>query len=185
MVFQSTPLPDVYLIEPEPHADSRGHFARLWCLDELRAYGIDHNFVQANFSVNERRGTLRGLHRQRAPHGEAKLIHCSKGALFDVVVDTRPSSPTYLAWFGAELSAENRRAMYVPVGCTHGYLSLTDGAEAHYVVSHPYVPGVEAGIRYDDPCLDIQWPIPVEVVSEKDRSWPDLREQDAVSSAER
>lgn len=185
MVFQSTPLPDVYLIEPEPHADSRGHFARLWCLDELRAYGIDHNFVQANLSVNERRGTLRGLHRQRAPHGEAKLIHCSKGALFDVVVDTRPSSPTYLTWFGAELSAENRRAMYVPVGCTHGYLSLTDGSEAHYVVSHPYVPGVEAGIRYDDPCLDIQWPIPVEVVSEKDRSWPDLRGQDAVPSADR
>lgn len=175
MIFQSTPLPDVYLIAPEPHTDARGQFARLWCLDELTAHGIEHGFVQANVSVNERRGTLRGLHRQRAPHQEAKLIHCSKGAIFDVVVDTRPASETYLSWFGAELSAENRRSMYVPAGCTHGYLALTDGAEAQYVVSHPYVAGAETGIRYDDPTLNIAWPIPVTTVSKKDRSWPDLQ----------
>lgn len=176
MIFQSTPIPDAYLIEREPHTDSRGRFARVWCLDELRARGIDHTFVQANVSINKRQGTLRGLHRQRPPHGEAKLIHCAKGAVYDVVVDTRPASETYLAWFGAELSAENRRSMYVPIGCTHGYLALSDGAEVYYVVSHPHVPEAETGLRYDDPVLGIDWPQDVTVVSDKDRSWPLLSE---------
>lgn len=174
MIFHSTPIPDAYLICPEPHADDRGRFARLWCLDELRAQGLDVAFVQANASVTTHRGTMRGLHYQEPPYAEAKLIHCTRGAIFDVLVDLRPQSEAYLRWFGTELSAANRRLMFVPEGCAHGYLTLTDGAEATYVVSSPYQPGAEGGIRYDDPALNIEWPVPVEVVSEKDRSWPDL-----------
>lgn len=174
MILQPTPIPDAYLIELEQHSDERGSFARLWCIEELKAQGIDVTFVQANASFSEHRGTMRGLHYQRAPYREAKLIHCTRGAIFDVLVDMRPRSDAYLHWFGAELSAENRRQMFVPEGCAHGYLTLTDGAEVEYVVSSPYRPSAETGIRYDDPTLGIQWPVPVTVVSPKDRSWPDV-----------
>lgn len=172
MKFTGLEIPGSFLIDLEPFVDDRGFFARAWCADEFAAAGIDAAFVQANIGRNKHRGTLRGLHYQEAPHAEAKLVRCTRGAVYDVLVDLRPESPTYRAWFGSELSAENHRMLFVPEGCAHGYQSLTDDAEVYYQVSSRYAPGAERGIRYDDPAIGVRWPLPISNISPKDRAWP-------------
>lgn len=170
MRFTPLDVAGAHVLDPEPVEDERGGFARAFCRDELAARGLVADVAQVNTSWNHRAGTLRGLHWQDPP--EAKVLRCTVGAVFDVVVDVRPGSPTYLRWAGVELRAGERRAVYVPPGCAHGYLALTDGAEVLYSSSTPYVPGGEHGLRWDDPVLAIAWPHPVEVVSAKDAAWP-------------
>jgi dTDP-4-dehydrorhamnose 3,5-epimerase len=172
MQFIETKLKGAYVLELEPRSDARGFFARTFCQREFEQHGLNPNVAQCNLSFNEKKGTLRGLHYQRPPATEAKLIRCIRGAIYDVIVDMRPDSPTYLQHIGVELSADNHRALYVPDLFAHGYQALTDGAEALYQVSEFYTPGVEGGLRYDDPALGIDWPLPATEVSEKDQTWP-------------
>ena len=173
MKFIETPLADAYLIELEPMADERGFFARGWCSREFEEHGLAANIVQANVSFNHNAGTLRGMHYQVAPHEETKLVRCTSGALYDVIIDMRPTSATFEQWYGVELSAENRKMLYVPHGFAHGYQTLIDGTEAFYQVSEFYAPGAEQGIRYNDARFAIEWPLPVQVISGKDENWPD------------
>lgn len=177
MKFIETPLKGAFVVEQEAFSDDRGYFARAYCKDELAAIGADYEFVQANMSGNAKAGTLRGLHYQDETAPEAKFLRCITGAVYDVIVDMRPDSPTRLQWFGVELTAENRKAILVPPLFAHSYLVLSDGAEVFYQTSHAYAPGVEHGVRWNDPAVGIKWPAPVTDVSEKDRSWPDLTEQ--------
>jgi dTDP-4-dehydrorhamnose 3,5-epimerase len=172
MIFQPAPIPGVYIIEPEPRGDSRGMFARTFCSTEMERHGLKHKFVQCNVSYNYRQGTLRGLHWQVAPASECKLIRCTSGAFYDVIIDMRPWSPSYLQHFGIELSAANRRMLYIPDLFAHGYQALADNTEAAYQVTEFYTPEAERGVRYDDPAFAIKWPLPVTEISEKDRSWP-------------
>jgi dTDP-4-dehydrorhamnose 3,5-epimerase len=165
-------LGDAWVVAPEPIADQRGFFARTFCAREFAARGLKAAVAQANLSFNHRRGTLRGLHYQLPPAAEAKLVRCTRGAVYDVIVDLRPDSPTYRRHFGIELSADNRLAIYVPEMFAHGCLTLTDHAELAYHVSEFYAPEHERGFRYDDPAFNIVWPGPVEVLSAKDASWP-------------
>ena len=174
MRFTDTPIADLVLIDPEPRVDERGSFARLWCQREFADRGLMAQFVQCNGSVSARRATLRGLHYQAAPFGEVKLIRCVRGTVFDAVVDMRPDSPTYLQWYGVELSAANNRLLYVPEGLAHGYLTLEDDTEVNYPVSAFSTPGAERGVRWDDPLIDITWPIEPVHISPKDRTWPNL-----------
>jgi dTDP-4-dehydrorhamnose 3,5-epimerase len=160
------------LIELEPRRDERGHFARLWCEQELRAAGLDGDLSQVNTAYSPRAGTLRGLHFQREPHAEVKIVRCVRGAAFDVMVDLRPASPTFRRWFGAELSADGLQMLYVPKGCAHGFLTLTDECEVIYFASQPYAPAAATGLRYDDPAFGIRWPREVSIVSQADRHWP-------------
>jgi dTDP-4-dehydrorhamnose 3,5-epimerase len=160
------------LLRPVPFVDDRGSFARVFCREEFAAAGLSPDVAQVNLSTNARAGTLRGLHLQTGDAAEAKLVRCIRGSLFDVLVDVRPGSPTYLSWYGVELSADNRLALLVPEGCAHGFQTLEDDTEALYQVSVPYTPGAEAGLRFDDPALGIDWPLPVSTISDKDRSWP-------------
>ena len=176
MRFTETRVSGAYLVEPEPRTDERGFFARVWCRDEFAAHGLTAEFVQCNDSFSARRGTLRGLHYQVAPHGEVKLVRCVRGSVFDVVVDLRPGSSTYKRWVGTTLSAENRIMMYVPEGCAHGYLTLEDASEVVYPVTSPYQPGAERGVRWNDPAFGIEWPIaPPLTMSPKDERWPDYQ----------
>jgi len=172
MIFTKGPLPDTYLIDPDKKQDDRGFFARAFCEREFAEHGLVQHMVQTNVSFNARRGTLRGLHFQRAPHREVKLVRCTRGALYDVIVDVRPESAAYGEWMGVELSADSHRMLYVPEGFAHGFLTLEDDTEVTYQVSAFYTPGAEGGLRYDDPALAIDWPAPGRVISEKDRSWP-------------
>lgn len=171
MRFCETELSGAYLISLEPHSDDRGSFARCYCSEEFSKHGLEKTFVQANLSENNKAGTVRGMHMQQPPHEEVKLVRAVSGAIFDVIVDARPESPSYLQWFGAELSADNGLAMYVPEGFAHGYQSLSDGSAVHYMVSAFYESGAEIGFRPDDPALGIAWPIPIVYVSEKDANW--------------
>ena len=177
MKFTETPLKGAFVVEHEPRADDRGYFARAYCKDELAAIGADYEFVQANMSGNVNAGTLRGLHYQNETAPEAKFFRCIKGAVYDVIVDMRQGSETYLQWFGIELTAENRKALLVPPLFAHSYLSLSDGAEVFYQASHAYAPDAERGVRYNDPVVGIKWPHPITDVSDKDLKWPDLTEQ--------
>jgi dTDP-4-dehydrorhamnose 3,5-epimerase len=172
MRFEPTSIGGVYAIEPEPIEDERGFFARAWCLREFSTHGLTATFVQENIGVSTLAGTVRGLHVQTDPHAEVKLVRCTAGAVWDVAVDLRPSSPTLHAWVGLELSAGRRNMLYVPEGCAHGYLSLVDGAELRYLTSAFYAPEAATGLRFDDPAIGIQWPVPIRVVSDQDRSWP-------------
>lgn len=172
MIFTEGALPGTYIIDPEKKIDHRGYFARIFCQQEFAGHDLIQAVAQANLSFNEQRGTLRGMHYQAAPHQEVKVVRCTQGALYDVIVDVRPDSDTYGEWMGVELSAENGRALYVPEGFAHGYVTLTDDTEAVYFVSTFYTPGAERGLRYDDPTIGIEWPVPVSVISEKDQSWP-------------
>lgn len=172
MRFTATPIPGAWTVEPAPHVDARGWFARAWCRDEFAAQGIAFTPLQANMGASRRAGTVRGLHYQVAPHEEAKLMRCTQGAVFDVLVDLRPQSPTLGRWFGVELSAENGRMLYVPPLCAHGYQTLVDDAVIYYLTSAVYAPAAVRGLRYDDPSVAIQWPRPVTAVSEQDRDWP-------------
>jgi dTDP-4-dehydrorhamnose 3,5-epimerase len=173
MLFLETKLKDAYIVDVEPRGDDRGFFARAWCAKEFEAHGLATSFVQCNLAFNEQRGTLRGMHFQRAPHAEVKLIRCVRGALLDVLIDLRPDSPTYMDWVGVELTEDNRRMLYAPEGTAHGYLTLADQTEAFYQVSAFYAPEAEGGVRWDDPAFAIEWPEPPRVLSDKDRAWPD------------
>jgi dTDP-4-dehydrorhamnose 3,5-epimerase len=186
MTFVETPIAGAWLIEPEPRSDERGFFARLWCEDAFAARGLTARFVQCNNGYSRHRGTLRGLHLQAQPYGEVKLVRCIRGAIFDAIVDVRPPSPTYLQWFGVELTADDRRMLYVPAGCAHGYQTLADDTEVLYPVSAPYTPAAERGIRWDDPLFDIRWPdAPERRLSPKDGTWPDyVPETRPVAGAE-
>jgi dTDP-4-dehydrorhamnose 3,5-epimerase len=174
VIFTPTELDGAFVIDLEPKADERGLFARAWCEEELGRQGLDTRVAQCNLSCNHRRGTLRGLHYQAPPHAEVKLVRCTRGAVYDVIADLRPESRTYLRWIGVELSADNRTAIYVPEGFAHGYQTLTDDAETYYQVSVPYAPSAERGVRWDDPALAIDWPLPDPILSEKDSAWPDF-----------
>lgn len=175
MNFMETKLSGSYVIEPERLEDGRGFFARAWCKREFEERGLDANPVQCNISFNRKRGTLRGMHLQLPPYEETKLVRCTRGSIYDVIIDLRPDSGTYLKWVGVELSAENGKMLYVPGGFAHGYLTLEDSTEVFYQVSQFYAPGAEAGVKWDDPVFGIEWPEPGAVISEKDRSWPDYR----------
>jgi dTDP-4-dehydrorhamnose 3,5-epimerase len=172
MKFIPTSLADAMVIEQQRHGDARGYFTRIYCAEEFAAAGLVSSFVQANHSANVAAGTLRGMHFQHAPHGEVKLVRCVKGALHDVIIDLRPDSPTYRQWEGFDLTAENGRMLYVPAGFAHGFQTLVDDTHATYQVSHPYTPGAEGGVRWDDPAFGIVWPRPVSVISDKDAAWP-------------
>jgi len=172
MLFVPTLLPGAFLVEPEPHRDERGFFARTWGQREFEAFGLNPKIAECSLSVTDRRGTLRGMHYQVSPYQEAKLIRCVRGALHDVIVDLRPGSPTFRQWTSAELDAESRRMLYIPKGMAHGYMTLTDDVEAHYHVSAPYTPECAGGVAWDDPAFGIAWPFAPTVMSDRDRSWP-------------
>lgn len=175
MTFEEVPIAGAWLITLAPRVDERGHFARVWDDDLFAARGLTTRFVQCNTNYSARAGTLRGLHYQAAPHGEIKLVRCIRGAVFDVIVDMRPESPTYLTWYGVELSEDNVRMLYVPDGCAHGFQTLRDQSEVMYPVSAPYTPSAELGVRWDDPAIGVEWPAAAErLLSPKDRAWPDI-----------
>ena len=174
MIFNETPIPGAFLIDLEKRGDDRGFFARAFCEKEFAAAGLVSRFVQVNNSLSAQKGTLRGMHYQLAPMAETKLVRCIRGSLYDVILDLRKDSPTFGKSFGAELSAENRRMMYVPKGFAHGFITLTDDAEAFYFVDESYGPSYERGVRWNDPKFQIEWPIPPVVLSEKDANWRDF-----------
>lgn len=176
MKFEPTTLKDAWVITMEPHGDERGHFARAFCRKEFEAHGIETDVMQCNTSLNKRSGTLRGMHFQREPISETKLVRCIRGAMHDVIIDLRPESPTYLQHFAMELTQDNLKMLFVPRGFAHGFLTLEDNTEAFYMVGEFYTPECESGLRHDDPVLGIEWPAPVRVISDKDRNWPLLRD---------
>jgi dTDP-4-dehydrorhamnose 3,5-epimerase len=171
MIFEATPIPDVFVVSLDPRADDRGFFARAFCAREFSEHGLEPEVVQANLAYSVKAGTTRGLHYQAASHPEAKFFRCIRGETFNVAVDMREGSVTYGRWTGVVLSADNRRALYVPPSCAAGYQTLTDDAEILYFVSGFYAPEAERGVRLDDPVLGIDWPLEPTVVSEKDRQW--------------
>jgi dTDP-4-dehydrorhamnose 3,5-epimerase len=175
MKFTELEIAGAYLVELEPIADERGFFARAFCSREFEEHGLKFNIVQTNDSFNYRKGTLRGLHYQRPPLLEAKLLRCISGAVYDVIADVRTDSPTFMKWTGVKLEASSRRMVLCPGGCAHGYQAIEDRSEVLYHVTHEYVRGAETGIRFDDPAFGISWPISTAIVSAKDRSWPDFR----------
>src|SRR4249920_1821771 len=172
MHFTETRVTGAWIIDPSPYHDERGRFMRAWCAREFEDQGISFLPVQANMQFSPRKGTVRGLHLQVAPALEAKLVRCTRGAIFDVVVDLRPESPTYRVWYGSCLNSENGRMLYVPEGCAHGCQSLEENTEIHYMTSAYYSPTHARGIRYDDPAFGIRWPIVASSVSDQDRNWP-------------
>jgi dTDP-4-dehydrorhamnose 3,5-epimerase len=172
MIITETKLKGAFTIDLELRADDRGAFARTFCAQEFEKHGLKPTVAQCNLSFNHKAGTLRGMHYQIPPVAETKLVRCTKGAIYDVIIDLNPDSPTYGQHIGVELTADNRRALYVPEMFAHGYQALTDAAEVVYQVGEFYTPGYERGIRYDDPTFNIQWPLPVSVISEKDEAWP-------------
>jgi dTDP-4-dehydrorhamnose 3,5-epimerase len=175
LIFKATELPGVWLIEPQRREDERGFFARTWCQHEFADHGIQANWVQSNISFNKRRGTLRGLHYQAAPWEEAKLVRCTMGAVYDVVVDVRPRSPHYKKWFAVELTAANRLMLFIPAGFAHGFQTLADDTEVFYEMSQAYHPEAARGVRWDDPRLAIRWPSCTNrIISPTDLSYPDL-----------
>lgn len=174
MIFSPAPIEGAWVIDLEPHCDERGFFARTWCRQELRAHGLETDIAQESLSHNRQRGTIRGLHVQKAPHEETKIVRCQNGHIFDVIVDVRTTSTTYKRWFGVELSAENRRAIYIPRGVAHGFQTLSDNADVAYLISEFHTPKAARGARYDDPVFKIEWPLPASVISERDLNWPDF-----------
>ena len=173
MIFTETPLRGAFTIDIEPRTDARGFFARAWCQNEFKAHGLSTDLVQANLSFNPARGTLRGLHYQVAPYEEAKLVRCIRGAIYDVIVDLRRESPTYLQWYGVELTTDTRRALYVPAGCAHGFQTIQEDTEVFYQVTQAYTPEAERGVRWDDAAFGIIWPkTDTRNISPKDQSWP-------------
>jgi dTDP-4-dehydrorhamnose 3,5-epimerase len=180
--FTATKISDVWIIDPDFHEDDRGRFFRAWCVREFVEHGITFAPVQANMGFSVRRGTIRGMHFQVEPALEAKLIRCTQGSMFDVALDLRTKSPSYGQWVSAELSAENGRMLYVPEGCAHGYQTLEDQTEMHYMTSQFYAPAAAKGARYNDPAFSIKWPLSASFISEQDRNW-ELIEVDQNSGA--
>ena len=172
MRFTPSRIPGAWVIDIAPIHDDRGFFAMTWQPEAFRRHGIDPALAQCNLAYNHKRGTLRGMHFQNAPHAQAKVVRATRGALLDVIVDLRPDSPTYRQWDAVELSADNRRMFYMPEGVAHGYLTLTDDVEAYYHASAAWAPQAESGVRWNDPAFGITWPFEPAVISEKDRNWP-------------
>jgi len=173
MIVQETSIRGAFSIDLEPHADARGFFARTYCEESFRRHGIAFHVVQANISHNSHRATLRGMH-YRAAKPEPKLVRCAAGRIFDVVVDLRPGSPSYCDWFGRELDDERCNALFVPAGCAHGFLTLTDNCRVDYLMGAAYEPGLARGARWNDPAFGIAWPAEPAAISEQDRNWPDF-----------
>ena len=173
MKFIETELKGAFIVEPELLEDDRGFFARTWCRKEFEQHGLNPDLVQCSISFNRRKGTLRGMHHQVAPAEETKLVRCSMGAIYDVIIDLRPNSPTFKAWVSVELTAENRTMIYIPVGFSHGFITLTDNTEIFYQMSEFYAPESARGVRWNDPAFDIVWPAEVKVISEEDMQYPD------------
>lgn len=171
MLFHETKLPGVFEIHLEPHSDDRGFFARSWCRKEFEAHGLNPRLVQCNISFNLRKGTLRGMHFQAPPHAEAKLVRCTRGAIYDVVLDVRSSSPAYGNWFAVVLTSSNRKMVYIPEGCAHGFLTLEDESEVFYQMSEFYNAKSARGLRWNDPVFKIAWPEKVEVISQRDAEY--------------
>ncbi len=182
MTFTETDIAGVWLIDSEPIRDERGMFMRTWCHREFEAHGLQSAWVQSSVSVNNRKGTMRGLHYQSTPQEEVKLVRCTTGAIYDVVVDLRPASPTYCRHIGITLSAENGRAVYIPRCCAHGYITLEAKSEVSYCISEFYEPSSARGVRWDDPAFKITWPVPIAVMSEKDRTWPAFLKDSVIPS---
>ena len=177
MKFTLTKIAGVWLVEMERHADERGWFARTWCVEEFTRHGLNPRLAQCSASFNRRRGTLRGMHYQAAPHEEAKLVRCVRGAMFDVALDLRPGSATFKQWVGVELSPDNGRALYVPEGCAHGFQTLADDTEVLYQISAPWHPDSARGVRWNDPAFGIEWYSPKDaILNERDKSYPDFRD---------
>jgi len=174
VIFLETSVDGVWIVEPERHADARGFFARTWCATEFARHGLSPCFVQASISHTPQRGTLRGLHYQAAPHAEAKLVRCTRGAIYDVAVDLRPDSPTFRRHAAVVLDADNRFALYIPEGCAHGFQTLTDDTEVLYQMSALYVPEAARGVRWDDPAFAIPWPPADRIIADRDRRYPDF-----------
>jgi dTDP-4-dehydrorhamnose 3,5-epimerase len=175
MIVTETALKGAFVIDIERRGDERGYFARVWCAREFEQHGLDTRLVQCNVAYNHRKGILRGMHYQQQPHAEVKLVRCTRGAVYDVIVDMRPASDTYLGWTGVELSADNHRMLYVPEGFAHGYVTLQDDSELFYQVSQFYTPQAEGGVRWNDPAVGIEWPdVGDLLISDKDRAWPVL-----------
>lgn len=174
MIFTPTRLSGAFVIEPECIEDDRGFFARTYCSREFAAHGLPTEFVQCNLSSNKKKGTLRGMHYQAAPYQEAKLVHCTAGAIYDVIIDLRPDSATFTQWVATELSAENRKMLYIPEDFAHGFLTLADNTEIFYQMSQFFEARAARGLRWNDPAFRIQWPAPVAVISPKDQNYPDF-----------
>jgi dTDP-4-dehydrorhamnose 3,5-epimerase len=174
MIFRETKLPGVLEVYPQPNADERGFFARSWCQNEFERRGLNPRVVQCNISFNVKKGTLRGIHYQDRPYAEDKLVRCTKGSIYDVVVDLRPQLPSFKEWIGVVLTGANRQMLYVPEGCAHGFLTLEDETEVFYQMSQFYHPELARGVRWNDPAFKIAWPVRVEVISERDRTYPDF-----------
>jgi len=174
MIFHPTGLQDAWIVDCELRSDDRGFFARSWCSREFAVHGLNSRLVQCNLSYNKVAGTLRGMHFQRAPHAEVKLVRCTRGAVYDVIVDLRPDSPTFMKHTGVELTETNRRALYVPEGFGHGYITLRDESDVFYQVTEFYAPDAADGVRWNDPAFGITWPVPVRVISERDASYADF-----------
>jgi len=176
MTFHETKLARVFEIDLELNSDERGFFARSWCQKEFQHHGLNPKVVQCNVSFNARKGTLRGIHYQDAPYHEAKLVRCTKGSIYDVVVDLRPQSPAFKDWIAVVLTADKHNMVYVPEGCGHGFLTLEDETEVFYQMSEFYHAELSRGVRFDDPAFQIVWPDKVEVISEQDRTYPNFEE---------
>ena len=174
MIFKETPLQGAFIIEPEILTDKRGAFARIFCQKEFENYGLDTNISQCSISLNTKKFTLRGIHYQNSPHEEAKLVRCSRGMIYDVIVDLRPNSPTFMEWTTIEISAENKKMVFVPKGFAHGFQTLEDYTEVIYQMSEFYYPGHSSGFRWNDPSFNIKWPTDPRVISSKDQSFPDF-----------
>jgi dTDP-4-dehydrorhamnose 3,5-epimerase len=174
MRFIPIDLPDAYLVELDCISDERGFFARTYCQDEFKEKGLDANLVQCSISYNKVRGTLRGMHFQIAPHAEAKLVRCTRGSIYDVIIDLRPDSQTFTNWFGVELNAENRKSLYVPAGFAHGFITRQDNSEVLYQMSEFFHSECASGVRWNDPAFGIHWPEPVRIISTRDQNYPDF-----------
>jgi dTDP-4-dehydrorhamnose 3,5-epimerase len=183
VIFQELSIPGAWLLEPEKQEDDRGFFARAWCQREFAAHSLTTVFVQCNISFNKKKGTLRGLHYQAPPYGEAKLVRCTQGALYDVIVDLRRDSPTRGQWLAVELSAVNYRLLYIPAGLAHGFQTLADNTEIFYQMSEFYQPDAARGIRWDDPELNIPWPLSHPIISPRDLTFQDLRVWETTGDA--
>ena len=175
MNFRETKIRGAFEIHPEFLNDERGFFARTWCKREFEAQGLNSRLAQCNVSYNKIKGTLRGMHYQEAPHAEEKLVRCTRGAIYDVVIDLRPNSPTFKEWVGVVLDPEKRNMLFVPTGCAHGFLTLEDEAEVLYQMSEFYNAEASRGVRWDDPAFQIAWPESVRIISERDRTYPDFK----------
>jgi dTDP-4-dehydrorhamnose 3,5-epimerase len=174
MVIRATALAGTHILEPEPMADARGFFARLWSVDALQARGLVARFNHASVSFNHRKGTLRGMHYQAAPFAETKLVRCTRGAIYDVALDLRKGSPTFGHWIAAELTAENHRLLYIPAGCAHGFQTLADDSEVEYMIDAEYSPAHGRGVRWNDPAFGIGWPNDERTINDRDRQYPDF-----------